>query len=137
MATTFIPRTSVMFPEVFRWLDSLAPATGQTPVRVEDYLDRGNYVLRAELPGMNPKDIHVSVQGNVLNIAGERTETKRDNCRSEFHYGSFSRSVALPEGADAQQVEARYDAGVLQVTVPVREENQNSREIAITTGQDK
>jgi len=132
--TTLIPRSSVLFPDVVRWLESWNPMPEHTLVRVEDYRDNGNYVLRAELPGMDPKkDIKVSVQGNVLSIVGERSETKREHSRSEFRYGSFARSVSLPDGADTKHMQARYDAGVLQVTVPVHDESQQSRQIPVTS----
>lgn len=130
--TTLISRAPVAIPDVFRWLESFTPMADHVPVRIEDYMDGGNYVVRAELPGMEPKDIQVTTQGNVLTIIGERVEDKHDHARSEFRYGSFSRSVSLPDGADAKHTHARYDAGVLQVTVPVRTKPEESRQIPVT-----
>lgn len=131
--TTLISRAPVALPDVFRWLESFAPMTDHMPVRIEDYMDDGNYVVRAELPGMTTKDIQVSTQGTVLTIVGERIENKHDHTRSEFRYGSFSRSVSLPQGADPKHIRAQYEAGVLRVTVPVRTKPDESRQIPVTT----
>lgn len=124
---------SVDFPDLFRWLESPTPMSGGMPVRLEDYLDGGDYVLRAELPGMDPeRDIVITVQGDALTIAGERSQRRRDGGRSEFRYGKFSRSVTLPAGADTEHISAAYEAGVLQVTVPLRAGGKAARQIPVT-----
>jgi HSP20 family protein len=78
-------------------------------------------VLKAELAGMKPEDINIEVQDNVLTVSGERKfeeEVKEDKFyRIERRYGSFSRSLALPPTADEGHVEAKYDNGLLQITV--------------------
>jgi HSP20 family protein len=82
-------------------------------------------VLKAELAGLDPKDINIEVQDNVLTVSGERRfqeEVKEDKYyRIERRYGSFSRSLALPPTADESKVEAKYDNGVLEITVPKAE----------------
>jgi HSP20 family protein len=82
-------------------------------------------VLKAELAGMDPKDINIEVQDNVLTVSGERRfqeEVKEDKYyRIERRYGSFSRSLALPPTADETKVEAKYDSGLLEITVPKAE----------------
>jgi len=82
-------------------------------------------VLKAELAGMDPKDINIEVQDNVLTVSGDRRfeeEVKEDKFyRIERRYGSFSRSLALPPTADESKVEARYENGLLQITVPKAE----------------
>src|SRR5512136_1428085 len=82
-------------------------------------------VLKAELAGMDPKDINIEVQDNVLTLSGERRfqeEVREDKYyRIERRYGSFSRSLALPPTADESKVEATYENGVLQITVPKAE----------------
>lgn len=89
-------------------------------VPVETYTKDGRYVVRADLPGVDPeKDIDVTVQGDLLTIYGERREDEHDNGHSEVRYGSFVRRVRLPEGATAADITASYDAGVLEVTIPV------------------
>ena len=117
--TSLIPRSNV-FPELFRILEGGWPFGEHHAVRIEDYRDDGTYVVRAELPGMDPeKDITITVEGSELSITAERTVDEHDKAHSEFFYGSFARTVRLPAGADAKKVTARYQAGILEVTVPV------------------
>ena len=77
--------------------------------------------VRAEIPGVDPKDVEVTVSGNVLTVSGEkkdaREEKGKDFWRSECSYGSFRRSVELPEGVDADQVTAEHANGILTVKV--------------------
>ena len=95
-------------------------------------------VLKAELAGMRPDDIDISVEDNVLTIKGERKfEEKVDEeryYRVERRYGSFSRSLALPQGVRADDIEANYEDGVLEVRVPKAEEEKPKR-ISVTAGQ--
>jgi HSP20 family protein len=78
--------------------------------------------VRAELPGIDPKDLDVKVVGDQIVISGEKresTETKEKNrFRSETRYGSFQRVVPLPEGIDTEHVEAEYAHGVLTLRLP-------------------
>ena len=100
----------------------LRPVSGH-PVRVEDFVRDGSYVIRAELPGIDPdKDLEVQVVGGVLTINAERRQELTDSRSSEFPYGSFSRSVALPAGADERHIEAIYGRGILEVTVKLAED---------------
>jgi HSP20 family protein len=78
-------------------------------------------VIRAELPGLDPEnDIEVTVDGRMLTIRAERHHEDTGPYRSEFRYGSLARAVRLPARVDAADVTARYDKGVLEVSVPVR-----------------
>jgi HSP20 family protein len=92
-----------------------------------DILEKdGNLVLRAELPGMNEKDIELKLEGNVLTLKGERTLEKEED-RQNFHrmesfYGSFSRSFTLPDTVDPDKITADYRNGVLTIKVPQRPE---------------
>jgi HSP20 family molecular chaperone IbpA len=110
--------------EMLDWLESNAPlnlhGVGLAPyVRVEDSMEEGAYVIRAEIPGIDPdKDVEVSVENDLLTIRGERREETKDKNRREFHYGSFRRTVSLPKGADAEKITASYTDGVLEVRVP-------------------
>jgi HSP20 family protein len=94
-------------------------------------------VLKAELAGMDPKDINIEVQDNVLTVSGERRfeeEVKEDKFyRIERRYGSFSRSLALPPTADETKVEAKYDNGLLRITVP-KAEIAKPKKITVTVG---
>jgi len=92
-----------------------------------DVFEKGDkLVVKAEVPGMKEDDIHVSVEGNMLTIRGEKkteSEVKEDDYyRSERSYGSFFRSVALPSTVDASKIEADYEDGVLEVTLPKKPE---------------
>lgn len=83
-------------------------------------------VLKADLPGVDPKDVDIQVQDGLLPLRGERkfeADTKEDNYRRlERVYGSFTRSFSLPPTVDADQISADYRNGVLQVTLPKRAE---------------
>jgi len=86
----------------------------------------GNIVLKAELPGVDPKDVDIRVENNTLTLRGERrfdNETKRDDYhRVERSYGSFARSFSLPNVVDTDKIKADYKDGVLNVTLPTKEE---------------
>jgi HSP20 family protein len=81
----------------------------------------GDLVVRAELPGVKQEDVDITLQNNVLTISGERKAEQEEERGGYFvrerRYGSFSRSLSLPEGLDESKVHARYDNGVLEVTV--------------------
>lgn len=88
-------------------------------------------VLKAELAGMDPNDIQIEVEDNVLTIKGERKfEEKIDEeryYRVERRFGSFQRSLALPQGVKTDEIEASYDEGILTVTVPKAEQEKPKR----------
>jgi HSP20 family protein len=111
--------------EFFQWLDLNRPSSFSELmhyVPAESFTKDGKYVVRADLPGVDPEtDIEVKVDGDVLTIHGERREEEHDNGHSEVRYGSFTRSVRLPRGCTTDDISARYDAGVLEVTVPMSE----------------
>ena len=93
---------------------------------VDIYEHDGNIVLKAEIPGIDPKEVDIRVENNVLTLRGERKidqEIKRDNYhRVERAYGAFSRSFTLPNVVDTDKIKAEYRDGVLRVTLPKREE---------------
>ena len=118
-------RFRAMFPDLADWLES--PWTGPPPFltgqvfRLEEAIRDNRYVIRAELPGLDPEnDIEVTVDGRILTIRAERRQQDNGPYRSEFRYGSLARAVRLPARVDAADVTARYDKGVLEVSVPVR-----------------
>jgi HSP20 family protein len=83
--------------------------------RIED----GSYVIQLALPGVDPKEVEVSLMDNVLTVKGERkADSGKDYFVREVAYGAFQRSFALPEGVDAAQVGAKYANGMLEVRVP-------------------
>jgi len=130
---------SARFPDVLDWLESPWSAMlpfGQTQTfRVEDYTEDGKYVIRAELPGLDPDDVQVTVESGMLTIRAERREETKQNRHSEFKYGSLTRSVSLPEGADPDKITASFDKGILNVTVPMpAEAKPASRQISVERG---
>lgn len=128
--TNVMMRQRPMLTELIDWLDEELPFRGMPrltgdsqPIRIEDYLDDGHYVLRAELPGIDPeKDMDITIQDGMLTVHGERREEKKDEHRSEFRYGAFTRTVRLPDGADDDDVKATYDNGILEVRVALHPE---------------
>ena len=134
---TLAKRTSSPMAEMLDWLESNSPfnlhGVGLAPyVRVEDYVDEGYYVLRAELPGIDPeKDVEITVENHLLSIRGERREETKEKNRREFHYGSFRRTLELPRTADPDKITASYSDGVLEVRVPMETEEGPSVKIPI------
>lgn len=116
--------------ELNRWFDEMF---GRLPERVStvrgeewaptmDVLTRdGNLVIKAELPGVRAEDVDITLQDNVLTISGERKSEEEEQRGGyyvrERRYGSFRRSMALPEGVDESKIHARFKDGVLEVTV--------------------
>ena len=95
-----------------------------------DIFDNDNEVVfKAELPGLNAKDIEIKLENNILTLKGERKfekETKEENYhRIEREYGTFSRSFALPAPVNVEKVTAEYKDGVLKVTLPKKEETKS------------
>jgi HSP20 family molecular chaperone IbpA len=105
-------------------------------MRVEDFVQDDRYVLRAELPGMDPeKDIDVTVSGGVLTIRADRLDETEGAHRSEFRYGAFTRSLPLPANADEAHIQASYGSGILEVDVPLKEAGDAQRRIPIMVDQ--
>jgi HSP20 family protein len=102
----------------------LSTRTWAPPVDI--YENENNIVLKADLPGVDPKDVEVRVEDSTLYLKGERKfekETKEENYhRVERSYGSFARSFSLPNSINAEKVKAEYKDGLLTLTLPKREE---------------
>lgn len=131
------PRTVI--PDFVDWFEepflTLRPYLGQ-PIRIEDYTEDGCYVVRAEIAGVDPaKDIQVQVQAGYLSIRVERSDRVEGKHRSEFRYGSFSRTVELPARANADDVTADYADGILTIKIALKGEHQEAgRTIQVATG---
>jgi len=119
------------FDRLFK--EAFSPMSGETEVStrswappVDIYETADAIVLKAELPGIDPKDVEVRVEDNTLYLKGERKyekEVKEQNYhRVERSYGSFARSFSLPNSIDAEKVKAEYKDGLLTLTMPKREE---------------
>jgi HSP20 family protein len=94
---------------------------------LESYVDGGKLVVRADLPGIDPKDVEITATGDQLTIRGKREqqleEKGRDFIHREVAYGSFERVVKLPGGVNPDQIKASYSNGVLELTVPLPEQS--------------
>lgn len=91
--------------------------------RVDIFERDGNLVVHADLPGLRQEDVNVKIDNGVLTVSGERSHTHEHESggvyRCERSYGRFQRSLALPEGVDPESVQASFDNGVLEVTMPM------------------
>ncbi len=98
----------------------------------------GKYLIRAELPGVSSKDVKLEITDEAVILQGERTserEEKKGNVHlTERQYGHFYRAIPLPEGAKAEEARAKFENGLLEVSVPVQEQKEKRREIPIEAG---
>jgi HSP20 family protein len=103
-----------------------ALTTGNFAPPVDVYEDAHNITLKIEVPGIDEKDIDVSIENNTLTVSGKRTfekDEKEENFqRVERMYGSFTRSFTLPNTVDTEQISAHYDKGVLKVRLAKKAE---------------
>jgi HSP20 family protein len=101
------------------------------------YEDDHKLVLKFEVPGMEEQDLDIRLENNILTLRGERKfekEEKEENFhRIERRYGTFTRSFTLPNSVDTGNVEAKYEAGVLKVTLPKRAEAK-PKQVKISVG---
>jgi HSP20 family protein len=114
-------------PELFRRMFDLDWETDW--LRVEEFEDDGTLVVRAELPDIDPdKDVELSVAGGALHIRAQRQEktekTEKGAYRSEFRYGSFVRTVPLPEAVKDDDITASYKDGILEIRAPMTAEEE-------------
>jgi HSP20 family protein len=93
--------------------------------RVESYRHNGSFVVKVDLPGVNPNDVHLTADQGCLTIEGERKRSEGIEegamLDEEVCYGSFKRSMAIPDGVKTDQIKAKYQDGVLEITAPVEE----------------
>ncbi|MFF2503743.1 Hsp20/alpha crystallin family protein [Streptomyces sp. NPDC058067] len=129
-----VERRRSLFPDLNDWfnrefpgLPGWRPGVAAHSIPVEVSTDDGTYVLRAELPGMDPDDIDLSVDDNLITVSAEHSEKKEDKEHSEFRYGSFRRTVRLPMTIPVDDVDASYEDGILTVRVPLPEEKAGTR----------
>jgi HSP20 family protein len=94
---------------------------------VDVFESKDNVMVKADIPGLDKEDIDISVHGDTLTIKGEKKEEKESKdkglVKTERFYGSFNRSLTLPSEVDAAKVKASYNNGVLELTLPKKEES--------------
>ncbi len=121
--------------ELFNGLPAFAglrPFFDNSAIRLEDESKEGIYEVRAELPGVEPtEDIEVTVHKGRLTIKAVRTRTTESNGISEFSYGSFSRTVSLPAGADEDDISATYDRGILTVSIRLSDTAPTEKQVEV------
>ena len=138
--STVAKRASTPMSDMLEWLESNSPfnvrGIGLAPyVRVEDFVEDDTFVLRAELPGIDPdEDVELHVEHDMLTISGERREEVKEKNHRELHYGSFRRTIPLPPGTKPDDVVASYEDGVLEVRVPMGGPEPPSTKIPVTRG---
>ena len=106
------------------------PTPSQIKIDVKE--DDAAYTVQAEVPGVPKEDINVSIDGNVVSLRAEvrQHDEKREGekvLRSERYYGAVARSFQLPVDVDATQAKAKYDNGVLTLTLPKKQGNKTQR----------
>ncbi|MCP4959220.1 MAG: Hsp20/alpha crystallin family protein [Actinomycetia bacterium] len=121
------------------WPDWWPEAFDSARLKIEEFQDDAELVVRAELPGIDPeKDVEITVADHTLRVRAERRkETKTEDkqgYRSEFSYGSYTRTLPLPAGATDTDVKASYNDGILEVRVPIDTEQAEATKIPISRG---
>jgi HSP20 family protein len=120
------PRREIerIFEDFFRDFPALTPRSFFEPSfpSIDMYEEKDRYIVKAEVPGLEKEDIHVSVTDNTLQLRGEsRKEEKaeaRDYYYNERYYGSFSRDISLPSAVKQDQIRATFKNGILTVEMP-------------------
>lgn len=129
-----------MVEDMDRMLEEFGFGRGETlwAPQVDVFEREGELVVRADLPGMNEKDIRIEVQGDILVLAGDRKyeHEKQEGgvWRSERSYGVFRRAIPLPEGTDPNNITATFDNGVLEVCVKLPPQERQSKRIEVKSG---
>jgi len=136
MYLTTTNRINRMLNDIFADFDgALQNGNAATWVPAVDVVEQADAIrIAAELPGVKPEDVKISVEGNVLSVQGTKRQASEEQTervhRYERTYGSFARTFTLPATVDTAQIKAAYDTGVLTVTLP-KAELAKPRQIAV------
>jgi len=102
---------------------------------IEMHEHEGEWIVRADLPGMKKEEVQVELNDRALVIQGERRQGCQDTDQGWHHtecrYGSFFRSIPLPEGVDADEIRAEFDSGVLEIRMPAPQRKETKRNIEV------
>jgi HSP20 family protein len=102
--------------------------------RVETFVKNDALHVRADLPGVDPKAVDISIEGDTLRIAGERKAEHEEAAYREVSYGRFERHVRVPDGTDASKITAKYAHGVLEITVPLPKPVSRKIDVEVSNG---
>jgi HSP20 family protein len=120
-----------------RWMQRFSGAMEEP--RIESYVENDHMIVRAEMPGVDPKNVEVTVSGNMLTIRGSREERHekkdRDFLHQEISYGRIERSLALPPGTAGEGIKATYRNGIVELTIPIPKEL-STRKVAVQVEHD-
>jgi len=146
MATQALSRLSERMPTVFEdffkpwneWFDNggLFGRTMNIPA-VNITEQKNDYLVSLAVPGMKKEDFKIDIDGSMLTISSAKEETKEEKekrfTRKEYNYSSFSRSFTLPDEVNREKIDAKYEDGVLKITLPRKEEVKNpaAKQIAV------
>jgi HSP20 family protein len=137
---TLQDRMNRLFRESYNENQDQSLTTSSFAPAVDVYEDEHNVTLKIEVPGIEEKDIDVSIENNTLTVHGERKiekEEKEENYRRvERQYGSFTRTFNLPTTVDSEKVSANYDKGVLKISLPKKAEAK-PKQIKVNVGGEK
>lgn len=115
-----------LFEDSFVTSRSWIGGQGMTDPSLDAYETANDVVVKAALPGIKPEDVDITLTGGLLTISGETKEETEQNdknyIRRERRYGSFSRSVSLPEGLNGDKADAKFENGVLTLSIPKSEQ---------------
>ncbi len=106
------------------------PSPAQIKMDVKE--NKGSYTVQAEVPGVSKEEIHVSIEGNVVTLRAEVKQSDAQTSdektlRTERYYGAVARSFQMPVEIDSSQARAKYDNGVLTLTLPKKQANGSQR----------
>jgi HSP20 family protein len=127
------------FDDAFSGVPTAVSEAASMSVRLDVKEDDKAYTVTADLPGLKESDVDVTFDAGVLTIRGEK-KVERDEKKDTWHlversYGSFARQISLPAGIQDDRIEAKFDKGVLTITLPKETEAQKSaKKIAIKNG---
>jgi HSP20 family protein len=105
------------------WGIEKQPVNSHHPPAIESFIESGRLVIRADLPGVDPKTVEIAVDENVLTIRAVRVADANEQGRSfghrEIRYGTFARAISIPKGVRKEEIRATHRDGVLELTIPL------------------
>lgn len=138
MSTMMRRDSKTLLPDLIEWFEepfvTLRPYLGQ-PIRVEDHFEDNRYIVRAELAGIDPqKDVEITAGSGYLTIHAVRHDQTEGKHRTEFRYGSFTRSLTLPAAAMEDDITASYADGILTISIGLKaEKKEATKKIEVTS----